>query len=120
MPYVLSIMRERDADLVLLHVVEEKNARFSFEHTMGRAEPLERLHQLVSDDVRIQRKPRYIVDIGAPDAVILEAAEACSAAFIVVGARRGAFPVVETHFGGGTAYKVAVRAKCPELTIPRN
>ena len=119
-PYALSIAQRHDAELVLLHVVKDKDVKFSFERAMARAEPLEKLHKLVPDDVELKHRPRYIVGFGEPNVVIVEEAKRNNAELIVIGARgAGSFGSAACRFGGGTAYKIAVHAECPVLTIRR-
>lgn len=112
-PYALSIAKERQAELVLLHVKDDKDVPFSFERTMASEEPLEKLRELATANKTI-----CVVGFGRPDAVILEEARNREVDLIVIGARGvGAFASVVSHFGGGTAYKVAAGADCPVLTI---
>jgi nucleotide-binding universal stress UspA family protein len=116
--YAVSMAREDEGELILLHVKGAKDTPFSFDRAMSSAEPLERLHKLVSDDMGLKHKPVVNVGFGTPDAVILEEASAHHANLIVMGARgMGALSGVISHFGGGTAYKVATHATCPVLTI---
>ena len=116
--YALSIAREHGAKLVLLHVEESNDMPFSFDRAMASAEPLEKLRHLVPDGIYLRHKPVYVVGFGAPDALILEEARNREANIIVVGARgAGAFSGAVSHFGGGTAYKVAANADCPVLTV---
>ena len=113
LPYALSIAKEHQAELVLLHVKDDKDAPFSFERTMASEEPLEKLHELAPAS-----KATCVVSFGTPDAVILEEARNRGANLIVIGAQgAGAFASVVSHFGGGTAYKVAAKADCPVLTV---
>ena len=116
--YALSIAERHDASLILLHVVNDENMRFSFERTMASAEPLERLRLLVPDTSTLKYKAAYVVGFGVPGAVILEEAAKRSAHAIVMGARgAGHFAGALTHFPGGTAYRVAANAACPVLTV---
>jgi nucleotide-binding universal stress UspA family protein len=104
-PYALSIAQKHDAELMLLHVVEDKEVVFSFERTMASAGPLERLHSLLPADAELRHAPQYIVGFGAPDAVILEEAKKHNVELIVLDARReGSFTSAVYRFGGGTAY----------------
>ena len=92
--YALSIAERHDASLILLHVVNDENMRFSFERTMASAEPLERLRLLVPDTSTLKYKAAYVVGFGVPGAVILEEAAKRSAHAIVMGARGAG------HFAG--------------------
>ena len=125
-PYALAIANEHQAKLVLLHASQDKEAQFTFERTMASAGALDQLHQIVADDINrsvanglnLAYKPTYIVAFGDPDRVIVQEAKNNKADLIVMGARgAGALSSVVSHFGGGTAYKVAANADCPVLTI---
>lgn len=118
LPYAVSIAREQNAKLVLIHVLEDKDVPFSFDKAMASEDPLERLQRLIPDDVAMKQKPEYVIGFGVPNKVILEEAANHHAELIVMGVRgSGAFGSLATHFFGGTAYRVAVNAHCPVLTI---
>lgn len=118
LPYALSIASEHNAELVLLHVVEDKGVAFSFKRTMASAEPLEKLRKLMPDDAELKYKPKCLIGFGSPAGVILEEAMKNHAQLIVMGARgAGTFASIVSHFGGRTAYSVAANAPCPVLTI---
>lgn len=118
LPYAILIAKEHEVELILLHVKDDKDVPFSFERAMASAEPLERLHKLILDDTALARKPIPVVAFGKPEKVILEEAQKHHADLIVMGARGiGALIDVVSHFGGGTAYRVAADATCPVLTI---
>lgn len=126
LPYAFSIASEHQAKLILLHVSQDKDAQFTFERTMASAEPLDKLHKIVADDIDkliasgifMRYKPTYIVGFGDASAVIVEEGKKHMADIIVMGARgAGAMASVVSHFGGGTAYRVSASADCPVLTI---
>jgi len=118
LPYAVSLAKKNDAELVLLHVKDDKDVPFSFDRAMASEEPLERLRGLVPEDADLPKGPTCFVGFGKPDAVILDEANSRNADLIVMGARgTGALTSIVSHFGGGTAYKVAASAKCPVLTI---
>jgi len=118
MPYALSIANQHDSQLVLLHVVEDKDVVFSFERVMASAEPLERLRKLIPDDVELKHEPKCLIGFGTPTGVILEEAVNNHAQLIVMGARgAGMLASIAYRFGGGTPYNVAANAHCPVLTI---
>ena len=118
LPYAVSIAGEQNAKLVLLHVLEDQNIPFPFERAMASAEPLEKLHRLIPDDIELEHKPEYVIGFGMLDKVILEEAANHHTELIVMGVKgSGAFGSIATHFFGGTAYSVAVNAHCPVLTI---
>jgi nucleotide-binding universal stress UspA family protein len=118
LPYAVSIANEHNAELVFLHVIEDKDVAFSFERAMASAEPLERLRKLIPDDADLKHKPKCLIDFGTPAGVILKEAIKDHAQLIVMGARgAGTLASIVCRFGGGTAYSVAANAHCPVLTI---
>jgi len=117
-PYAASIANQNNAQLILLHVVANRDIPFSFERTMASAEPLERLQGLLPGNVVLACRPKYLVGFGTPDEVILEEASQHNAGLIVLGARRaGPFGLLSRRFEDGTAYSVAANAPCPVLTV---
>lgn len=128
LPYATSIANEHGAELILLHVSNDKEAGFSFERTIASVKPMDKLNELINADMETLIAdgidPKYKVSckvgFGEPGAVIVGEAKSCGADLIVIGARgAGAFASVLSHFGGGTAYYVAAHADCPVLTIRR-
>ncbi len=118
LPYAVSLARKNEAQLVLLHVKGDKDVPFTFDRAMASEEPMARLRNLVPGDADLHKSPTCFVGFGIPDAVILDEATSRNADLIVMGARgTGALTSIVSHFGGGTAYKVAASAKCPVLTI---
>jgi nucleotide-binding universal stress UspA family protein len=119
LPYAILIAKDSGTELVLLHVKDDKEVPFSFNRAMASSEPLEKLQRLVPEDMDSGVKSRCIVGFGTPaSTVIFEQARDVNADLIVMGARgAGAFSTVISHFGGGTAYKVAAQSECPVLTI---
>lgn len=125
-PYAVSIAREQNANLILLHVSSDESTGFSFERTMASIEPLDKLHKLMNEnaaeliesDVDANFKPTYLVAFGNPEKVIVEEAKNRKADLIVTGAHgTGTLASLRSHLGGSTAYDVAVHADCPVLTI---
>lgn len=118
LPYAVSLAKKNNAEIVLLHVKDDKDVPFTFDRVMASEEPLEHLRGLVPEDAGLHKSPTCFVGFGKPDAVILDEANSRNADLIVMGARgTGALTSIVSHFGGGTAYKVAASAKCPVLTI---
>jgi nucleotide-binding universal stress UspA family protein len=118
LPYALSIAKEHNAHLVLLHVAHDNDVPFSFDRAIASAEPLEHLRKLVPDGIGLEHQPTYVVGFGTPEATILREAKKVKADVIVVGARGPSrFAEAISHLGGGTAYRVAADADCPVLTI---
>jgi nucleotide-binding universal stress UspA family protein len=121
LPYALSIARKYGAQLALLHVVAHRDVPFSFERYMASAGPSEALHALAPDRADLNCLPLYVVGFGKPSEVIIETAKNHHASVIVMGARSAEkLSTIVSHFGGGTAHRVAANAECPVLTIPNN
>jgi nucleotide-binding universal stress UspA family protein len=118
LPYAVSVALEHDAQLILLHVARGKDAHYTYKRAAEREKASKILNQLVPASTGLKYDAKYIVGRGAPHEVIVEEATEHRADLIVMGARgAGAFASAVSHFGGGTAYKVAVNADCPVLTI---
>lgn len=117
-PYAMSMAKEQEAELILLHVEDDRDAPFSFDQAIASVEPRERMLRLIPDGIRLRVRPQ--VAFGKPDKVILAQALSHHASMIIMGAR-GAdlLPGLTSHFGGRTAYQVAANARCPVLTISR-
>ena len=114
--YAVSLAQENQADLTLMHVVEEGDdlspgRRMEVTDSVGR-----QLRELVPAQRDTQHEPEFVVEFGSPPEMILKAAEEHKADFIVLGIRR------PTHLFGhptsDTAYKVVCGAGCPVLTVP--
>ncbi len=118
LPYALSIAKEHNAKLVLLHIAQNKDVPFSFDRAMASAEPLEKLRNLIPGGIDFGRQPTYVVGFGTPEATILDEAKKDQADLIVVGVRGpGTLTSAISHLGGGTAYLIAAGADCPVLTV---
>lgn len=118
LPYALFIAKEHNAELLLLHVIKDKDATSSFEQTMASVAPLEKLQKLVPENAGLRHKPVCLVGFGVPANVIVKEATNCHAKIIVTGSRRaGKFASISSHFSGRTAYSVAANAQCPVLTV---
>ena len=78
---------------------------------------LEQLRKLVHGEIGLERQASYVVAFGTPAATIIQEARNEQADLIVVGARGPSHASAVSHFGGGTAYRVAADADCPVLTI---
>ena len=120
----LSIARENDAPLVIVHAYERRFAIPSAGVTLNVYEEWDRyalsaaernLERLVSQASACGVSAETRVDPGDADAVIVDAARAVSADLIVIGThgRRGLSRV----FLGSVAARVVAEAPCPVLTI---
>ena len=106
LPYAVSLARENQARLYLLHVTPP-DADFD-EVSLAT-----RLRDLVPPETRLACEPKAFVQAGAPAQKILELAEELALDLIVLGPkRRSGLPGTMA-----TAYQVATRAICPVLTV---
>jgi nucleotide-binding universal stress UspA family protein len=121
--YGLSLARENDGSLTLLHVLEtlsEKDAHLVAHYRVGeyiterRADACNQLKALISPDARQWCDARESVELGAPAQTILRVAAERHADLIVMGAQgHGA---LGTMLFGSTTQTVVRRAACPVLT----
>ena len=117
LPYALSIAREYQAHLVLLHVVRQ----FKKEEILGElsaSDAIYYLGQLVPTDAGLRHRPELEVKYGAAAQNIIDAASRCGADLIVLGVRQGDAFGVATHVRRTIAHEVVVSAPCPVLTVP--
>ena len=121
LPYALSLAEEDQAQLGLLHVVEQPAAGIADLEEVKSALML-RLHELVPPEAEPWCHAECLLEFGrqfAPPAQrILEIAKDRQADLIVLGARpvRGKLGVVTTHLASTTA-QILTQAACPVLTV---
>lgn len=120
-PFAISIARENQAALLLLHVIRElprenKDQRSRVELSV--AEAIHHLYETVPDNVQLERPAEVSVEYGEPAEKILEAAADRGADLIVLGVRdRRGHLGPATHLGRATAHQVVAHATCPVLTV---
>jgi nucleotide-binding universal stress UspA family protein len=115
-PYTISLAREFQARLVLLHVLQE------YAHRKSEPDPIEaalqQLMGLVPEAAGLWCTPEPVLEFGAPADGILKAASERNADLIVLGVRPPAGHLTAaTHLPWRTAHKVVAEASCPVLTI---
>jgi len=115
--YAISLAREFQARLTLLHVIEDYG-----DHLHERPGPIDtalrKLEELVPVDAELRYRPEFVAEFGVPAELILQNATECNADLIVLGVRPAAGHIgAATHLGGSTAHKVVVGANCPVLTV---
>jgi len=115
-PYTISLAREFQARLALLHVLQE------YVHRKGKPDPIEaalqRLTEIVPGATGLWCTPEPVLEFGAPADGILKAASERDADLIVLGVRPPAGHLTAaTHLPWRTAHKVVAEASCPVLTI---
>jgi nucleotide-binding universal stress UspA family protein len=115
--YAVSLAREFQARLTLLHVIEDYG-----DHLHERPGPIDtalrKLEELVPSEADLRYKPEFVAEFGVPAELILQTASESDADLIVLGVRSATGHIgAATHLSGSTAHKVVVGAKCPVLTV---
>jgi nucleotide-binding universal stress UspA family protein len=116
--YAISMAREHQAHLVLLHVIEPPKARDGAGGGELVSNSMQLLRDLVPPEAELWCKPEQVVEYGSPADHILNMAARRHTHLIVLGVRKpGGSLGLATHFGRATAYQVVSQAKCPVLTV---
>ena len=106
-PYVISLAQEHRAQLIFLHLIEERGDVPTMLHALRRLVPF-------GADLRCE--PTCVVERGTPADKILEVAEGHGADLIVLGVHRdkGPFPRHLTRTG---TFRIVAQAQCPVLIV---
>lgn len=111
--YAISATEEYDAELTLLHVVEDKRNPAKAEAAITAA--TEQLDNLVQNEIGKALKIKTVVRVGRPYQQIIEHAAETHTDTIVMGVRgRGA---VDLAVFGSTTYRVLQLGPCPVLAV---
>ncbi len=116
-PYVISLAKEFQSRLILMHVIPEEQPDDLVSDANVKPALEKLLRELVPPEASC--KPEYIVECGDPADMILEFADVKQMDLIVLGVRpeKGA-PGAETHhLPAAIAYKIVSHAECPVLTV---
>jgi nucleotide-binding universal stress UspA family protein len=111
--YAISVTEEYDAELTLMHVVEQVPSRATKEEVVETC--AKELDKLIPAEKRKTGKIRTAVRIGKPYQHIIEYAKEASADLITMGVR-GAGALDRAVFGS-TTYRVIQLGPCPVLAI---
>jgi nucleotide-binding universal stress UspA family protein len=106
-PYVISLAQEHRAQLIFLHLIEDRGDVPTMLHALRRLVPF-------GADLRCE--PTCVVERGTPADKILEVAEGHGADLIVLGVHRdkGFFPKHLTRTG---VFRIVAQAQCPVLIV---
>jgi nucleotide-binding universal stress UspA family protein len=115
LPYALSLAEENDAELSLIHVLEQLEPMPMQYSKELLADYRKRLWNMVPDDAGLWCKPQVAVAVGAAADEIVRLAHDRQVDLIVMGAHGGG-PVV-SHLPWTVVHSVVRRARCPVLTI---
>jgi nucleotide-binding universal stress UspA family protein len=116
LPWALSLAKENQAQLTMLHVIEEvSEAGMEYLEEVTTA-CKRRLTELLPAGIGEWCRPEFFVEFGAAADTILKVSEEQQASLIVMGARRRG-PMAASHVPWATAYRVVSHAECPVLTV---
>ena len=112
--FAVSLAHEYQADLTLVHVVDEALTE-SPDSAMQLNE--QRLREMIPSEPKLLYEPEVVVEIGPVAERILAVANELLADIIVMGVRgAGAFADTASHFGS-IAHRVVAIAPCPVMTV---
>jgi nucleotide-binding universal stress UspA family protein len=114
-PLAISLAREFQAQLTLLHVIEEYGDLTRTPGPIARAS--RHLEELVYEEKNLACRPRAVVEYGSAAARILELAAQFRSDLIVLGVRPPGYMGVATHSPWATVPTVVAGAHCPVLTV---
>ncbi len=117
LPHAISLAREHQARLSLLHVLERPEAgSVDLESNAGFL--LRRLQELVPADSELWCHPEYFVEFGSPRRQILRFVVDHKVDLMVLGVRSAAGSMgAVTHLANSTAHQLVAGAGCPVLTV---
>ena len=111
--YAISATAEYDAELTLLHVLEEVPSPAKTEEAIARA--TEQLDRLIPPEGRKTLKIKTAVRIGKPYPQIIQFAQEAQIDLVIMGVRgRGA---LDLAVFGSTTYRVMQLGSCPVLAV---
>ena len=114
LPYALSLAEENDAELTLMHVLEEVQP-MPIEYSKELlADYRQRLWDLVPAEATMWCKPQVAVEIGSAAESIVRTAHDRQVDLIVMGVHHGG--TVASHLPWTVVHSVARHARCPLLT----
>jgi nucleotide-binding universal stress UspA family protein len=117
-PFAISLAQEYQANLTLLHVVEDAKANELVQPSDLTTSTAQLLHNLVSADAELWCLPQCAVERGDVGEKILDVATRSQADLIVLGVNQpSGFPGAATHLPIAIAHKVVSHAACPVLTV---
>lgn len=114
LPYALSLAEENNAELTLMHVLEQLQPMPLAYSKDLLADYRKRLWQMVPDDANLWCKPQVTVAVGSAGEEIARTAHDLQADLIVMGAHK-AGPVAN-HLPWTVVHSVVRHARCPVLT----
>ena len=126
LPYAISAANHFGTKLVLLNVMSHipvpSNLLPTADDAMqmqekAKANSLQRLKELVSQNAKLTVAPEFVVELGTPAEKILEVANTLKSDAIILGLHRKTRIGAASHMPWATAYEVACDACCSVLTV---
>jgi nucleotide-binding universal stress UspA family protein len=126
LPYAISAANHFGTNLVLLNVMSDipmpSNLLPSADDVMqmqtkGRANSLQRLKDLVTQNSKLTVAPEFVVELGMASNKILEVANTLKSDAIILGLHRKSRIGAVSHLPWATAYEVVCGACCSVLTV---
>lgn len=118
-PYALSIAQEFQAQLTVVHVIENARAGEFVGAPELRDASLQLLEDTVPSEARQWCTPEFVVEQGDPAECVLQIARKRRVNLVVLGARRpSGIPGAAIHLPIATAHKIVSNSPCPVLTFP--
>jgi nucleotide-binding universal stress UspA family protein len=116
-PYAILLAQEFQANLTLLHVIQEQKVGELVHAGELETGSLSLLHNLIEPEEKLWCTPRFAVEQGPAAETILEVAQRTHADLIVLGVRRASgVPGAASHLPVATAHRVVSHAGCPVFT----
>lgn len=127
--YALGLAQESNAQLTLLHTIEEEPVEINEEWPDADLAPArqllrskcsnarERLSELLPSGSDLWCVPELLVQVGPAAETILQLAEARHADLVVMGARSSRMPHASAHAPWHTVHRVISNSPCPVLTV---
>jgi len=113
--YAFSLAEENNAELTLMHVLEQVEPLPVEYSTELLADYRQRLWNLVPEDANLWCKPQVVVEIGAAAESIARTAQDRQVDLIVMGVHPGR--IVASHLPWTVVHSVVRHARCPVLTV---
>jgi len=115
LPFALSLAEENNAELTLMHVLEQLEPMPMQYSRELLADCRKRLWDMVPDDANLWCKPQVSVAVGVAPTEIVRYAHDRQADLIVMGVHTGT--AVASHLPWTVVHSVVRHARCPVLTV---
>jgi nucleotide-binding universal stress UspA family protein len=117
LPHALSIAKEYDAELILLHVLIPSKPPRTNPSEAAVTEWMSCLEQTLPNGTPLKQPPKVLIECGRAADTIVRVAKQQHADLIVMGVHQGGFLRASTHLPWTITHHVLCHAPCPLLTI---